>query len=201
LALITGAVLGVAAVIYFLIPSSHNGQSNTANGSLSTATGGQAAHSGPMPGAPTVKGGAKSAAPSGPKPLKPSDPAQVRSWNAASGGKALARVTTQSGNVLMAHAARQYPEMLQYCNALAGAVQTAEADSPIPDTAMQKMYAASLNAFKQGAADCAAGITQHAEGVEDTVTKVNHADVNRAVSELSVGINDLYIATEVLRKP
>ena len=52
----------------------------------------------------------------------------------------------------------------KYCNALAGAVQTAEADSPIPDTAMQKMYAASLNAFKQGAADCAAGITQHAEG-------------------------------------
>ena len=100
----------------------------------------------------------------------------------------------------MAHAGSQYPEMLQYCNALTTAVQTAEADSPIPDNAMQKMYAKSLTAFKVGATDCVAGITQHPEGVEDTVTNVNHAEINKAVSELSLGMNDLYIATEVLRK-
>ena len=193
------AVVGVAAIVYFVMPSSHSDNSN-ANGG--TATGGQSARPGPLPGAPDagVKGGSKSAAQNGPKPLKPTDLAQVKAWEADSGGKALTQVTAQSGNVLMSHAGGQYPEMLQYCNALTTAVQTAEADSPIPDNAMQKMYAKSLTAFKAGAADCVAGITQHPEGVEDTVTNVNHADINKAVSELSLGINDLYIATEVLRK-
>jgi hypothetical protein len=153
--LVIAAVVGVAAIVYFVMPSSHSDRSN-ANGG--TATGGQI------------------------------------------GGKDLTQVTAQSGSVLMAHAGSQYPEMLQYCNALTTSVQTAEADSPIPDNAMQKMYAKSLTAFKMGAADCVAGITQHPEGVEDTVTSVNHAEINKAVSELSLGMNDLYIATEVLRK-
>jgi hypothetical protein len=197
--LVIAAVVGVAAIVYFVMPSSHSDRSN-ANGG--TATGGQMGRPGPLPGAPSTegKGGSKSAAPNGPKPLKPTDPAQVKSWEAGSGGKALTQVTAQSGSVLMAHAGSQYPEMLQYCNALTTAVQTAEADSPIPDNAMQKMYAKSLTAFKMGAADCVAGITQHPEGVEDTVTSVNHAEINKAVSELSLGMNDLYIATEVLRK-
>jgi hypothetical protein len=136
----------------------------------------------------------------GPRPLKPSDPALIKSWNAGSGGTALAQVTTQSGNVLMARNAGQYPEMLRYCNALADAVQSAEGVSPIPDSAMQEIYVTSLNSFKQGASDCTAAITQHAEGIEDTVTNVNHTVLSQAVAEFDLGVRDLYIATDAMRK-
>jgi hypothetical protein len=132
--------------------------------------------------------------------LLPANGAQVTSWNKGSGGTALSAVTVASGNVMMAHASAMYPEMLLACHALTTAVQQANGVAPIPDTAMQHEYAAALSAFKQGAADCTAGITQHIEGPEDTVTNVNQADVNSAVASISVGLSKLYIATEVLRK-
>ena len=66
--------------------------------------------------------------------------------------------------------------------------------------ANEQMYVTSLNSFKQGASDCMAAITQHSEGVEDTVTNVNHTVLNQAVSEFDLGVRNLYIATEVMRK-
>jgi hypothetical protein len=155
-----------------------------------------------MPGAPTVRKPVKSVAlaASTPRPLKPSNAAQTKEWNKGSGGTALSAVTRDSGTVLMAHATGQYTQMLQACRALDTAIKDAEALSPIPDAAMQRMYTKSLSAFSTGVADCEAGISQHAEGVEDTVTHVNQADIKQAITEFSVGTTDLYRATEVLRK-
>jgi hypothetical protein len=65
---------------------------------------------------------------------------------------------------------------------------------------MQREYTAALSSFRQGAADCVAGIVQHIHGPEDTVTNVNKAQVGQAVSAISAGLTDLYVATEVLRK-
>jgi hypothetical protein len=90
--------------------------------------------------------------------------------------------------------------MLRYCTALAVAVRDAEKAPPIPDGAMQQMYTRSLNAFKQGATDCMAGITERASLEEEADIYVNHAEVDRAMSELGVGVNDLYIATSALRR-
>ena len=77
----------------------------------------------------------------------------------------------------MAHSSGQYPEMLQSCRALASAVQAAQAAPVIPDSAMQTKYEASLLSFKAAAADCTAAITQSSEGVEDTVTNVDQAEI------------------------
>jgi hypothetical protein len=136
----------------------------------------------------------------GPRPIKPTNPAPVESWDAGQGGKALSAITAQSGSVLMAHSAGQYSEMLQSCQALASAVQAARTAPVIPDSAMQAKYAASLTAFGTAGAECTAAITQSTEGVEDTVTNVDQAKISQSISELNVGIADLYAATEVLRK-
>ena len=209
-ALLAVAVFGVAAV-YLVIPKSSSGRSaatapvagvtsNSAAKAGTTTTGGQHGQPGSLPGSPAKQEVAASLSPpqTGPKPLRPSDPAAINSWSAI-GGKALAHVTTQSENVLAARTARNYSQMLGYCTALATAVQDAENAPPIPDTAMQQMYTQSLNALKQGATDCMAGITEHQEGLEEPQINVNHATVDRAMSELGTGVNDLYIATSALR--
>jgi hypothetical protein len=164
-----------------------------------------------MPGAATISGGPaahETSAPASslaqaadtPKPLKPSDPVRVSAWNKGPAGAALSQVTSQAGTVLMAHGVGQYPSMLQACKALSASVQAAEALPPIPDAAMQQVYAKSLAAFSSGTAKCLAGITQHSEGVEDTVTDVNQVVIQQALKHFSVGISDLYVATQVLRK-
>lgn len=112
----------------------------------------------------------------------------------------MTQVTTTAGTVLMAHGSGQYPQMLQACKALASAVTAATALAPIPDAAMERAYVKSLTAFRSGTADCEAGITQHEEGVEDTVTQVNQATIDRAMKQFSAGMTDLYIATEYLRQ-
>jgi hypothetical protein len=209
-ALLAVAVFGVAAV-YLLIPKSSGGRSAatapvpgvtsiSAAKAGTTGTGGRQGQPGSHPGSPAKQKVSASAAPpqTGPKPLQPSDPAAINSWSPA-GGKALAHVTTQSENVLAARTASNYPQMLGYCTALATAVQDAENAPPIPDAAMQQMYTQSLNALKQGASDCMAGITEHHADLEEPDITVNHATVDRAMSELGTGVNDLYVATSALR--
>jgi hypothetical protein len=207
--LLAVAVFAVAAV-YLVIPKS-SGSRSTATAPVAgatsipaakagTTTGGQHGQPSSLPGSPAKQKVSASVAPpqTGPKPLRPSDPGAISSWSAA-GGKALAHVTTQSENVMAARTARNYPQMLQSCTALAAAVQDAKNAPPIPDTAMQQMYAESLNALKQGATDCMAGITEHQEGLEEPDVNVNQAEVDHAMSELGVGVNDLYTATSALR--
>ena len=213
-ALLAVAVFGVAAV-YLVIPKSSSGRSAAtapvagvtsipAAKAGTTTAGGRHGQPGQVPGSTAKQGSpakqAASAAPpqTGPKPLQPSDPGAINSWSAA-GGKALAHVTTQSENVLAARTASNYPQMLRYCTALSTAVQDAENAPPIPDAAMQQMYTQSLNALKQGASDCMAGITEHHADLEEPDITVNHATVDRAMSELGAGVNDLYVATSALR--
>jgi hypothetical protein len=160
---------------------------------------GAAAAPGSQPGAAAI-GTTPVAAVTGPKPLQPTNPARVKSWNTGKGGAALARVTAYSGNVLMAYGSGLYPQTLQACTELAGAVKQAQALPPIPSSAMQKMYVRSLDAFRKGIAECEAAITQHPEGVEDTATDVNHTEMSKAIAQFSTGTKDLYIATEILRK-
>jgi hypothetical protein len=198
------AVAGISVAAYLVSSGSPKGHSAAANASPASGTGKEpgtdtGATPGPMPGAPTVKV-SPIASVTTPKPLKPSDPAQVRSWNAGDGGATLAQVTEDSGSVLMAYGSGEYTQTLQGCTALAGAVEKAVALPPIPDTAMQKLYVKSLDAFRSGITKCEAAITQHPEGVEDDVTDVNHAEMNTAISQFSVGAKDLYMAAEVLRK-
>jgi hypothetical protein len=150
-----------------------------------------------MPGAPSST---KDAATAVPKPLQPANKSQVASWNKGSGGTALSAVTAAAGDAMMSRAASAYPEMLLSCRSLAAAVQRADAAPPIPDAAMEGEYALALSAFKRGAADCLAGITQHIEGPEDTLTNVNDALISQASAALGTGLKDLYTATEVLRK-
>jgi hypothetical protein len=207
--LLAVAVFAVAAV-YLVIPKSSgsrsaatapvSGATSTSAAKAGTTTGGRHGQPGPLSVSPARQKVSASASPprTGPKPLQPSDPAAISSWSAA-GGKALAHVTTQSENVLAARTARNYAQMLRSCTALAAAVQEAENAPPIPDTAMQQMYAQSLNALKQGATDCMAGITEHHEDLEEAQIAVNQAEVDRAMSQLGVGVNDLYTATSALR--
>jgi hypothetical protein len=217
---LTTTVAGVAVAVIGLgiyFATSGSAGSRTASGhtpssvrgvtsSASAASAGRSI-SGPMPGAPRTPQAAVSASAStpartqpGPRPIKPTNPAPVESWDAGQGGKALSAITAQSGSVLMAHSAGQYSEMLQSCQALASAVQAARTAPVIPDSAMQAKYAASLTAFGTAGAECTAAITQSTEGVEDTVTNVDQAKISQSISELNVGIADLYAATEVLRK-
>jgi hypothetical protein len=195
------ALAGISLAAYFVSSGSPKGQpaANPGAAKPGTGKGGTGATPGPMPGAPMIQASSIALVPT-PKPLKPSNPAQVRSWNAGKAGAALAQVTGDSGSVLMAYGSGMYPETLQACTALTGAVRKAEALPPIPDAAMQKLYVKSLNDFKSGATKCEAAITQHPEGVEDDVTDVNHAEMNSVISQFSVGTKDLYIATEFLRK-
>jgi hypothetical protein len=198
--LLVVALVGISLAVYFVSSSSPKGQSAANLAKPAPGKGDTGATPGPMPGAPMIQV-SPIASVATPKPLRPSDPAQVKSWNAGKAGAALAQVTEDSGSVLMAYGSGEYPETLQACTALAGAVQKAEALPPIPDVAMQKLYVKSLDDFKSGITGCEAAITQHPEGVEDDVTDVNHAEMNTAISQFSVGTKDLYIATEALRIP
>jgi hypothetical protein len=112
----------------------------------------------------------------------------------------LTTVTRQSANVLMANAASQYPDMLQYCNALGEAAGNAEQAMPIPDRAMQARYAAALRSFRHAARDCTAGIHPVLNGDEDTEYDVHQTDLKLAITELRAGESQLYTATEMLRR-
>lgn len=206
----TGLVLAAGAVMSIGVSiSGCGGSSGTHSGagvatptaavSATSSALAQGATPGPMPGAPSVTAMAttsgNASSQSGPKALVPTHGAQVTAWNKGPGGLALKAVTTDSGNVLMAHANQQYGQMLQYCGVLSTDVRHAVNATPIPDGAMQAKYLTALGEFKSGVSDCMAGVTQHEEGVEDTVTNVNKPVLTRAMAEFTRALKDLYIAT------
>jgi hypothetical protein len=217
-----GAVVVVAAVLLAVGLSSSPGlgvPSGTQAGISETGGNGSGGSGAGAPGSATAHGGANAGntngsklpapsvtlsahgGPNVPKPIYPGNAAAAKAWYSGSGGKALAKVNNQAGSALMAHGASQYKEMRAACDTLTGAVSTANAAPPIPDTAMQRMYAKALTAFNTGATNCLTAISQHQEGVEDTVTHVNSAEMKTVVTELNTGMTDLYVATEALRSP
>lgn len=134
------------------------------------------------------------------KPLTPSSPSKTSQWAASKPGSVMSQVTDASGLALQDYSVHDYVSTLRECSALAGAVKAASAQAPIPDSAMQKRYASALSSFASGAQSCSSAITQHSQGPEDVTTTVNHAVMAQALSDLSSGTRDLYVATEKLRK-
>lgn len=206
-AALAAVVAGVAVAVPLLLTGSPAG-SNAANVTGTSLPSGR----GPSPGGSPVSGTSASGVPAGPAtgrpvaplvtgptPIKPANPHEVKVWYAGSAGKALKQVTNDIGAVLMAHGSHQYTQMLRECQLLATAVKAARALPPIPDSSMQGLYYTSLNDFTSGTASCQAGITQRPEGAENVVTDVNQPVVSQAVSALSAGVKQLYLATGALR--
>jgi hypothetical protein len=211
LALAGVAVLSVGAIAYLAVPglSGISAASADAHAMLpSVHPGAQAPIPGPMPGAPTRQPTPPPTPSVGPQPishptptaLKPSNPTLVKIWNSGPAGQLLAAVATLSSSARLAQETQQYPDMLLDCRKLSTAVATARLAELIPDLAMQTKYATALDSFKLAAVSCMAGIQVVPDGVEDTVTNVNQADMDTVSSDLSSGISDLFAGTEMLRQ-
>ena len=136
----------------------------------------------------------------GPSPLQPTAPAQVAAWNAGPGGAALASVSQQLGDALMAHGVGQFVEMKMACVKLAAAVTAAQANPPIPDATMQQGYQEALGIFTTATADCQGAISYKQNGDENVQATVN-TTLNQATSALTTGAKDLYSATYAITHP
>lgn len=127
--------------------------------------------------------------------LPADDQAQVASWQAGVGGRDLTAVSSQLGNALQAAGVRQYASMRYACTQLAANVAKAEAGPPIPDAAMQTLYAKALGELAKGAAGCQAAISAKQNGDESVQTHVDTTRLNRSISELSAGSTNLFRST------
>jgi hypothetical protein len=130
-----------------------------------------------------------------PKRLMP----RVLRWNAGPGGKALAAVTVQLGNVMQAGGLRLYNPMKLACAALAADIRMAQAAPAIPDTTMQRLYAKTLAGLSRATTDCRHAISLKLEGDEDLQTHVHGALVQQSLAEFAAGSKRLYTATAEIR--
>jgi hypothetical protein len=128
-------------------------------------------------------------------PLPRALKAQARTWDAGRGGAALAVVSSQVGAVMQAAGLREYVTMKAECAQLAVSVATAQASPPIPDAAMQTLYASALSELARGAEECRAAISQKADGDEYNVTTENSAILRASASAFVTGSKNLYRAT------
>ena len=120
---------------------------------------------------------------------------QLISWQSGSGGKHLTAVSGGLGDALQAAGIRQYAPMKHACAQLAGSVTTAEAGPPIPDAAMQTLYAKALAELAKGAANCQTAISFQPNGNESVAAQVDPTLLHRSVSELSAGATDVFRST------
>ena len=121
--------------------------------------------------------------------------AALKSWDAGRRGAALAAVSADIANATQAGGLKLYAPMRLACVSLGTAVTDARAEPPMPDAAMQKLYATGLGTLAAAAADCRAGISAHLYGDEDIQTHENQAVLHRSASELAVGTRELDLAT------
>jgi hypothetical protein len=120
---------------------------------------------------------------------------QMLRWKAGPGGAALASVTKQMGIAMQAAGVKQYSVMKLTCVSLASAVRTAQSAPPIPDAAMQRLYARALAELSIAAANCRKAISEHPEGDEGLKIDIDHALLNRARLEFAAASKKLYRAT------
>jgi hypothetical protein len=198
-AILTSAVLALVAAVIVVVAwpggkSAANG-SATGPGSLSGPTTAQSAAAAPAQ-PPTQAADAEASVGNA---VKPTNSLRVAVWNGGHGGAAWRAVSAQLGTVLMMHAEKQIPALRQACQTLGSAVTTALAAPPIPDQTMELWYKRALTEIGAGAADCHAGITSELHGDEDLVVHQNAALINRAISELSTGTEELYKATAYVK--
>jgi hypothetical protein len=119
---------------------------------------------------------------------------QIKRWEAGPGGKALAAVEDQMGTAMQYAGLKLYAGMRLACAQLASDVSTAQAGPPIPDNAMQRLYAKALAGLARATAGCHAAISIHASG-EDVATHVRGPLLNRLRVEFAAMSKQLYQAT------
>jgi len=119
---------------------------------------------------------------------------QILRWDAGPGGKTLAAVGEQMGTAMQSAGLKMYAAMRLACAQLASDVSTARAGPPIPDRAMQRLYAKALAGLSRAAADCRTAISIHSDG-ENTEAHVNGPLLNRSRVEFAAASKKLYRAT------
>lgn len=130
---------------------------------------------------------------------QPSEQNHIAAWKKGSGGAALSAVTAELGTATQTAAVRLYPDTRQACMSLGSRVATALAKPPIPDAAMQRMYATSLAELAKAATDCHSAISVRQDGDEDQTIHVNNGQLDRALTELASASKALYTATAQIR--
>lgn len=120
---------------------------------------------------------------------------QIQRWREGPGGSDLASVTSQMGAAMQAAGVKQYGAMRMTCTTLASEVRGAQAGPPIPDAAMQRLYARALAGLSSAAADCRQAIAEHPEGDEDLEIHIDHALLDQARLQFAAASKRLYRAT------
>ena len=196
------AVVGVSAgLITYATAGNQQAASSGSAGSGGTAPGtaGSTGGTAPRGGTSTAKGKVISASKLAEKggALSPPTSMQSRvvSWQSGSGGHELTAVSSRLGAALQAGGIKQYSSMKYACTQLASSVAGAQAGTPIPDTAMQDLYAKALTELAKGAADCRTAISVSSSGEETVQAHVNTTMLHEATSELSVGATDIFRST------
>lgn len=124
---------------------------------------------------------------------------QVLHWVAGRGGVAWWTVTTQLGGVTQTAGARLYSQLRLECANLASSARAALDAPPIPDEAMQRMYAKVLTALSATAADCRNAISVRPQGDEGQQIDLNKALLNRSLAQFATESRKLYTATAEIR--
>lgn len=119
---------------------------------------------------------------------------QILSWDAGPGGKTLAAVVAQMGTAMQSAGLKQYAAMKLACAQLASDIGTARAEPPIPDSAMQRLYARALAGLSRAAAHCRSAISIHVDD-ESTDVHLNRPLLNRSRVEFAAASTKLYRAT------
>jgi hypothetical protein len=120
---------------------------------------------------------------------------QILRWKAGPGGKALAMVANHMGSAMQAAGLELYAPMRMTCVELGSDVGTAQAGPPIPDAAMQRLYANALARLSTAAADCRSAISAHPQGDESISIHVNKALLSQSRLEFAATSKELYRAT------
>ena len=89
---------------------------------------------------------------------------------------------------------KQYAAMKVACAQLASDIGTARAEPPIPDSAMQRLYARALAGLSRAAAHCRSAISIHVDD-ESTDVHLNRPLLNRSRVEFAAASTKLYRAT------
>ncbi len=120
---------------------------------------------------------------------------QILHWRAGPGEAALSAVTAQLGYAMQAAAVKLYPSMRLTCVKLASDIQTAQAAPPIPDAAMQRLYAKALAGLSSAAVDCRHAISTRPSGDETLDIHLNKAQLSRTQAGFTIGSKRIYNAT------
>jgi hypothetical protein len=124
---------------------------------------------------------------------------QMLLWKKGPGGVAWSAVTTQLGEAMQTAGVRLYPTLRVSCTTLGSSVQSAQAAPPIPDSAMQRMYASVLAGLSTAAADCRSAISVHPDGDEGMRINLNKDLLNRSLAQFAADSKKLYTATAAIR--